>query len=44
MKLMLGALFALFVLTGAGLSSAHAGDDFINTDAGCTYSGGYCGP
>ena len=34
MKLMLGALFALFVLTGAGLSSAHAGDDFINTDEG----------
>ena len=41
----LGALFALFVLAGTGLSSAaHAGDDFINTDAGCTYSGGYCGP
>jgi hypothetical protein len=41
----LGALFALFVLAGTGLSSAaHAGDDFINSDAGCTYSGGYCSP
>jgi len=36
----LGALVALFVLVGTGLSSvAHAGDDFINNEAGCTYSG-----
>jgi len=32
MKLMLGALFGLFVLTGAGLSSAHAAPRY------------YCGP
>ena len=38
----LGALFALFVLAGTGLSSvAHAGNDFINFDSGGCSS---CGP